>query len=198
VLGSLGIRLTDGGFGEAGSAFFTTPVDITNFSSTFFFHIVPGTTPMADGITFTIQNAGPTALGPSGGGLGYGPDQPGGPPGIPNSVAVKFDLFDNAGEGNNSTGIYTQGSSPTVPAIDLTPSGVNLHSQHVFRVDVTYTTGALNILITDTSPGGSFDPEVYSVNLVNEVGGPMAHVGFTGGTGGLSAIQDIQFWTFCH
>jgi len=31
-------------------------------------------------------------------------------------VAVKFDLFDNAGEGVNSTGFYTNGAAPTVPA----------------------------------------------------------------------------------
>ena len=58
--------------------------------------------PAADGITFTIQNNGPTALGGDGGALGYA--------GIPNSVAIKFDLYNNAGEGPNSTGLYINGA----------------------------------------------------------------------------------------
>jgi len=37
-------------------------------------------------------------------------------PGIATSVAVKFDLYDNSGEGTNSTGIYVNGASPTMPA----------------------------------------------------------------------------------
>jgi hypothetical protein len=48
--------------------------------------------------------------------------------GIGSSVAVKFDLYNNAGEGNNSTGLYTDGTSPTTPATTL-GSGVNLHSE---------------------------------------------------------------------
>ena len=51
-------------------------------------------------MTFTIQNTGLTALGPAGGGLGYGPDPPGGAAGIGKSVAIKFDLYDNDGEGD--------------------------------------------------------------------------------------------------
>ncbi len=70
-------------------------------------------------------------LGPSGGGLGYGPDLPTNPDAstntpIANSVAVKFDFFSNAGEGTDSTGLYTNGASPTIPAVDMTSSGVIL------------------------------------------------------------------------
>ena len=42
-------------------------------------------------MTFTIQGQGPTALGGRGINLGYG--------GLVQSVAVKFDVFDNGGEG---------------------------------------------------------------------------------------------------
>src|SRR5262249_45359425 len=91
-------RLTDGGTNEAGSIFTKDKFDIGNFSTQFTFVQHGGTNPSGGGITFTIQNAGGTALGSSGGGLGYGPDTPGTKPGIPNSVAIKFDLFDNFGE----------------------------------------------------------------------------------------------------
>src|SRR5262249_7783502 len=53
------IQLTDGGFGEASSAFANTPVNVTNFTTVFSFSMVPGTNPMADGMTFTIQNSVP-------------------------------------------------------------------------------------------------------------------------------------------
>src|SRR5262249_25744639 len=113
-------RLTDGGGTEAGTFFSDQKTDIRSFTTTFTFRQHDGTAPnMADGMTFIIQSNSPTALGPSGGGLGYGPDTPGGAGGIPHSIAVKFDLFSNQGEGNDSTGLYIDGASPTVPAIDM-------------------------------------------------------------------------------
>ena len=54
--------LTDD-FGQAGSIFTVSPVQITDFSSDFEFTILPGTVPPADGMTFCIQNAAPSALG---------------------------------------------------------------------------------------------------------------------------------------
>ena len=81
---------------------------------------------------------GTSALGPGGAGLGYGAPSPGGNGGIPNSVALKFDLYNNYGEGIDSTGLYVNGASPTVPALDMTASGVNLHSGDIFNVHMTY------------------------------------------------------------
>src|SRR5262249_13876776 len=80
--------LTDGGNTEAGTVSPPNAVDGPRFppQSTF-----QPPTPNGDGFTFTIQGVGPTALGPLGGGLGYGPDTPAGNPGIGRSVAVKFD-----------------------------------------------------------------------------------------------------------
>jgi hypothetical protein len=63
-----------------------------SFTNDFTFQM---TSPNADGMTFAIQRSGPTAIGPTGGGLGYGPGTQGGTPlGIPTSIAVKFDLYD--------------------------------------------------------------------------------------------------------
>ena len=115
--------------------------------------------------------------------------------GIPKSVAVKFDLWDNGGEGTNSTGIYTNGVLPTTPSTDLTPSGVDLHSAHVMKVHMTYDGTTLSWTITDTASGSSFSTSA-PVNIPNIVGGPTAYVGFTGATGGATATQDILAWTF--
>ena len=198
-LGSVA-ELTDGGFGEAGSIFSNETVHIANFTSTFTFSIRAGIG-MADGMTFCIQANGPTALGPAGGGLGYGPDSPGGTPGIPNSVAIKFDIFNNAGEGNNSTGVFSGGRSPTVAQaggdilIGLDGTGIDLKSQNVLRAELTYHGGELSIAITDTVTGALFS-ETVSVDIPSKVGSNTANVGFTGGTGGLTSVQDIQTWIF--
>jgi predicted RecA/RadA family phage recombinase len=188
------LRLTDTAGREAGSGFFSTPVNVQSFTTDFSFQL---TSPNGDGFTFTIHGgSSAAALGASGGGLGYGPDTPGGTPGIPNSVAVKFDLYNNAGEGSDSTGIYTDGASPTVPSFDMTSSGVNLHSGDVFRVHMTYDGTNLAMTITDTSTGKVFSHTFSNINIPGAVGANAGYVGFTGGTGGSTAIQEIITWTF--
>jgi hypothetical protein len=204
--GSL-LRLTSGSGGQAGSSF-GPYININTFTTTFTFHIhTPGSDPFADGMTFVIQGNGPQALGPSGGGLGYGPDQPGPGRGIRNSVAVKFDLYENVSEGTNSTGIFTDGRSPTVREIGLDPSFpdrsipldrnvINLHSQHPFKVEMLYDGGTLFVTITDTVTMASADQVYEGVDIPTLVGGDYAFVGFTGGTGGLTATQDVQSWKY--
>src|SRR5271166_5782105 len=98
------LELTNGGLYEAASAFATSPVDVTGFNTQFTFQLSAGTN-TADGFTFTIQNDGPTALGSMGGGLGYGTDGVHSGSTIGNSVAIKFDLYNNQGEGSDSTGL---------------------------------------------------------------------------------------------
>ncbi len=185
------LELTDGGASEASSAWFTTPVNVQSFTTDFSFQL---TNPNADGMTFAIQNAGLTALGPTGGGLGYGAGLPGGTPGIPTSVAVKFDLFQNSHEGNNSTGLYTNGASPTSPAITL-GGGVNLHSGDIFQVHMTYDGTTLTMTITDTVTNATFTTS-WAINIPGTVGGNTALVGFTAGTGGQTAKQEIITWKY--
>jgi hypothetical protein len=178
------LRLTDGGLNEAASAYWQAPLDIVQFNTEFSFQL---TNPQADGFTFTIQNGGPGALGGGGGALGY--------QGITPSVAVKFDLYNNAGEGNDSTGLYIDGALPEVPAIDLTGTGIDLHSQHVFNVSVSYDGAKMKVTETDETTHATAT-QSYTVNLPQLLGDTAAYVGFTGGTGGLSAVQDILGWTY--
>jgi glucose/arabinose dehydrogenase len=178
------IRLTDGGTSEAGSVFTSNQVNVSRFATTFDFQL---TSAAADGFAFVIQGVGNTALGQSGGGLGY--------QGIGSSAAIKFDLSDNAGEGNNSTGLYTNGAAPTGRAIDLNPTGIDLHSGHVFRASLDYNGSQLFVTIRDLTTGASAT-QTYTVNLPSLVGGSTAYVGFTGGTGGLTAVQDVLNWSY--
>jgi hypothetical protein len=189
-------RLTDGGgTNESGTIFTTQRVDIGTFNTSFTFQLHDGTAIEGDGITFIIQGSSPTALGPGGGGLGYGPDHPGGSGGIPNSIAVKFDTFDNAGEGADSTGLYLNGASPSIPAVNLSNTGIDLHSQDVFKVTLSYDGTTLTETITDTKTQATFTTQ-YTVNIAAAVGGNVGYVGFGGGTGGNTAVQDILTWTY--
>jgi hypothetical protein len=188
--------------GQAGSIFTNAKLGIKNFTTSFTFTIRPGTSPMADGMAFVIQNNSPDALGPTGGGLGYGPDTPGPNRGIGNSVAVKFDIYSNVNEGANSTGLFTAGRSPTVPEpgsgdvlVNLDGTGVDLKSTNPFQVQIIYSGGMLDVTITDTVTQKSAH-QSYPVDIVSNVGGNQAYVGFTAGTGGLSAIQEVQSWSF--
>ena len=69
ILGSR-LELTDGKINEAASVFSTSQQDITKFDSQFTFQLTKGNA--ADGFTFTSEGISPTALGQSGGDLGYG------------------------------------------------------------------------------------------------------------------------------
>jgi hypothetical protein len=179
------LQLTDGSPNETASIFYKKPVNVSSFTTTFTFQLLNA---VADGFTFTIQSISPTAIGSRGGGLGY--------QGIGNSVAVKFDLYSNAGEGNDSTGLYINGAAPTsANSIDLTKTGINLHSGDTFNVTMTYNGTTLNVTITDTVTNATAT-QSYQVNIPAIVGGTSAYVGFTGGTGGRTATQDILTWTY--
>ena len=185
------LELTDGGGYEAGSAFWTTPVNIQSFTTNFTFQL---TSAVADGFTFTIQDAGATALGAYGGSLGYGPTS-GTTGGIAKSVAIKFDIYSNSGEGTDSTGMYTGGASPTVPAVNLTSSGIVLSSGDTISAQLVYNGTTLTLNLTDTVTNNTFS-QAFTVNIPSTVGANTAYVGFTGGTGGSTAIQNIKTWTF--
>src|SRR5579862_9856238 len=195
ILNGSKLELTNGQPWEAASAFAASPVDVTGFNAQFTFQLSAGTT-TADGFTFTIQGAGPTALGSSGGGLGYGTDGVHSGSTIGKSVAVKFDLYNNQGEGADSTGLYTNGANPTnIGSIDLTPTGLNLHSGDIFQVNIAYSGTSLAETIKDTQTNTTFTRN-YTINIPATVGANSAYVGFTAGTGGLAATQDILTWTF--
>ena len=133
--------------------------------------------PMEEGWgTEQIPNNGPTAS-------------------IGKSVAIKFDIYSNSGEGNDSTGLFTDGATPTLPAVNLTSSGIVLASGDTIAAQLTYNGTTLTLNLTDTVTNKTFT-QAFTVNIPSTVGANTAYVGFTGGTGGASAIQNIKTWTF--
>jgi len=185
---ALALTTTNGTF-QASSAWYPTAVNIQNFTTDFSFQMSAGS-PTADGLTFTLQNGSTAQLGGAGGNLGYGLN-------TANSIAVKFDLYNNNGEGPDSTGLYLNGASPTTPAVDMTGSGIDLHSGDVFRVHMTYDGTNLAMTITDANTAASFSI-TWPVNIPSTVGANTAFAGFTGATGGYTANQNILSWTMSY
>ncbi len=189
------LQLTTGGTNQAGSVFWNTPVRVQSFSTDFNFQLSGSGGLLADGFTFTVQNDNPNALGPIGAGLGYGAGAPGKPLGIPNSVAVKFDLWNNDGEGHNSTGVYTDGASPTVPSVDLTGSGLDITSGDTFSAHISYDGKTLYLTLHDLVTGATA-VRSFPIDIPKTVGGSTGYVGFTAGSGGVGASQKILSWTY--
>jgi hypothetical protein len=183
-LNGTGLLLTNGGQYQASSAWYSTPLNVQSFTTDFTFQL---TNAVADGFTFALQNNNSTIVGASAGNLGYGY--------IPNSLAIKFDLFNNSGEGPDSTGLFTNGTPPMVPALDMTSSGVNLHSGDTMAVHLVYNGTTLAMTITDTVTKKSFSTS-WTINIPSTIGSNTAFVGFTGGTGYSSASQKILTWTY--
>ena len=198
------ISLTQG-YADTAASVFSGWVEVQAFTTDFTFqisdavggkYVPPLEGGQADGFAFVIQNRGNTyAVGGLGGGLGY--------VGIPDSVAIKFDLYDNKGEGSNSTGIYEDGAYPGQPSIDLTGTGIDLHSPDIFDAHITYDGTTLILTLTDTVTQATWSHE-FPIDIPTVIGAAYgfpndlryAHVGFTGGTGGETSTIQILSWTY--
>ncbi len=178
------LQLTNGGLNQAGSVFWSAPISIQAFTTTFEFQLSDA---QGNGFTFTLQNVAPTALGGNSAGLGY--------QGIQKSVAVKFNFYNQQNEGSDSTGIYTNGQAPVLPTVDLTPSGIVLGSGDSIQAQVNYDGTTLTLNLLDLVTNKTFTMSQV-INIPQVVGGNTAYVGFTGGTGGLSSSQKILTWTY--
>ncbi len=179
------LRVTTATNNQAGGAWSRAKVSVGCFTTSFSFQLTNAT---ADGFCFVMQNQSATALGSTGGGIGY--------QGLTRSFCIKFDLYNNSGEGTNSTGLYTGGAAPTVPSIDLTSSGINLRNGHTYNVVVSYDGTTLIWTITDAANALFTATNSSTQNIPSIIGGSLAYVGFVGSTGGSYAQQDILTWTY--
>jgi hypothetical protein len=143
--------------------------------------------PQANGLTFTIQNMGATALGGDSAGLAYQD--------IKKSVAVKFNFYNYNNEGDDSTGVYTDGEPPVTPTVDMTSSGVILRSGDTMQATLSYNGTTLSLTLLDTVTSKKFTMS-KAIDIPSTVGANTAYVGFTGGTGGLASTMKILTWTY--
>jgi hypothetical protein len=213
------LRLTGTGLDEAGAAFTNSPVTLGAggaFSTQFQFRITaPGGIDPADGFAFLLA-ANPTGLGgggvSSGGGfLGYG--------GVPNSVAIEFDTFNNGGvDGNSSnhvaidenghvidgtsfsdqnlTNVYAQALCDFTSANSYSRAGC-LSNGDLWTALITYDGTNLNLNLTDPAEGSTDSVYVnLPINISSFLGTNTPFVGFGAGTGGGVENHDIINWEF--
>ncbi len=233
VLGESNVlRITSSAGNQTGSAWYVTPQTVNNgFTTTFQFQFTYPSTPPADGIAFVIQNSSTTAIGytgGNGGAIGYGDADgnrnPSQGSGIPNSLAIEFDTYQNSWDPqavNNSVNhvaIQSCGTGPNTSHHGYLCGGgtgpnstlgnpvvtANMADGAVHSVTITYfpacstCTPATVANIQVVLDGVNLYPNGVAVDL-SSIGlsdGGTAYVGFTGATGGDSETQDITSWMF--
>lgn len=178
------LNLTSAANNQATTAWFNTPQSVTNFTASFTYDFLGGTTNPADGFSFILQNTALNALGGGGGALGY--------LGINNSVALGFDVWNNntAGTATNSafsasgyTGFNNYQNTGTVSLRDVV---------NTVNVNIAYRDGVFTETLTQ---GANVYTRSAFYNVSSRVG-TTGFIGFGGGTGGANAGQAISNFTY--
>jgi hypothetical protein len=175
------VTLTDGNGGEASSAFLYAAQYVGAFIASFTYQDVGGGG--ADGFAFVLQNAlsGPSALGGSGGALGY--------QGISPSVALEFNIYSSYGVG---MAIRTNGATGS-PYASTGP--VNVAGGHPIGVSLAYNGSSLSLTLTDSVSHVSFASNM-ALNIPGVLGTNIAYVGVTGADGGINSVQIVSNFVF--
>ncbi|MBZ5640195.1 MAG: PxKF domain-containing protein [Acidobacteriia bacterium] len=206
------LRLTSADSNERGAAWFATQQPVTGgFTSTFTFQITGLSSPLnADGIAFVIQNAeaGTAAIGGIGEGIGYATHPPTEEPGIPDSLGVELDTYQNAYDPNaNHVAIQSCGTASNSPdhndpncALGINPApGVTLADGNAHTVRVDYNPPAeetSNFIVSiDGVQVLAIAVDLSTKLSLGEEGG-VAWVGLTAATGGSFENHDILSWSF--
>jgi hypothetical protein len=174
---------TDGNGGEAVSAWYDYPVFIDGFTATFTYQDVGGSPGNnADGMSFDLQENGPTFLGSTGGDLAVD--------GLSPSANWEFNLYSPNGIGaifhtdGEAYGYYGTGS-------------VDVSSGHPIQVTIIYNPGgAVQETLVDTETSSSFVTNYNIGDLVLLLGDSLATIGFTSTDGGVSSVQTVSNFSF--
>ena len=210
------LRLTGAAENQVGGAWLSGRAAVQNgFTTTFQFQITdrggykpdwePGVfNDGADGFTFTIQNAGQTALGLYASGIGYY--------GIPNSLSIEFDTWNNkpsycepngnhiavqslGAAGNQPEHCADAGGAFPNPTLGIAIPAKDMSNGTIYDVTITYLPGALSIYFDDLS-SPLLTVNVNLGSLLNLENGREAYIGFTSSTGGAFENHDILQWSY--
>lgn len=200
------LRVTPATYGQSGSFFSTSAVSLASdasFSSAFRFRITSSGGICdedgcgADGLVFAVQTVSNTAGG-AGGGIGYS--------GLPKSVGVEFDTWNNGGwddSNGNHVGVDLNGNIDSVAQTNL-PTGVGnvnrMNNGAIWSAWVDYN-GVTDLLEVRLAQGESVARPTtallsYGVDLTTYLLTTDAFVGFTSGTGSAYGNHDILAWQF--
>ena len=135
----------------------------------------------ADGMALVFQDKGTGAIGNSGGGLGY--------VGISSAkAAYQINLFADSSRtiGSNFVTTNTSGTYNST-------GSVNFASGHLIQVQLSYNSHAhqLTEKLTDLISNTTYTKTYSNINLAGLLG-PTTYVGFTGGSGAVTAVQSVQ------
>ncbi len=197
--------------GSAGAVWAAQKQDISlGFDTTMTIHIQDKVGGGADGIALVIQNAAPTPLGGTGGGMGFARNLVYNQPGIANSFALELDMWNNNTKdwpepGDNHLSFQSKGLLENVPDMsgslaNAATSDMSDGSTHTVRLN--YTAGIMSVYL-DGSLTASLSAAVDLSTLLsldttgNGVG--KAWVGVTAATGGSvdreAHVLDSWNWT---
>lgn len=186
------LRVTPSAYNSSGSAFSTSTVVLgadVSFSTRFTFNFNAPLNTGADGLVFVVQTNS-NAVGGLGVGIGYS--------GIPNSLGIEFDSWNNGaidGNSANHVGINLSGSVNSLARIEA-PYTLDNGGDLTAWVDYNGATDLLEVRLSNTLLRPTDALLSYSVDLVSILGTPNAFLGFTSGTGIAGANHDVISWTF--
>jgi hypothetical protein len=196
------LRVTPSALNQSGAGYSTTAITLgagATFSTTFQFQITnAGGIAPADGITFVLA-ANPSGLGFGGGGLGY--------QGVPNSVAIEFDTFNNGGADLSSNHVAIDVGGVLTNTASANPYGVAtcvfpttylspgcLANGDIWTAVIGYDGTNLTASVQDGANAVQTVINSFPINIAADLGTINAFVGFTGGTGSGFENQDILNW----
>ena len=193
------LRLTPALSAQSGSAFSTTTINATNFSSFFKFRITsPGgltfdgnPTTGADGLVFVVQNIS-SNIGSVGAGIGYG--------GIGQSIGVEWDTWHNTANNDpdsNHLGIDINGNvnhgagSPNTVSIPT-----RFDDENIWYSWVDYNGTTLEVRTNQTGIRPNNPTLSQNLDIASILGSNSAYVGFTSATGSAWGNHDILSWEY--
>lgn len=183
------LRLAPAASLRRGSAWSAAPLETgRSFSTRFRVAAHDGSVYPGDGLTFTLQSQGPSALGDNGGAHGYA-----GLARIAPSVAVDVSLFPQIfNGGTEAVGILVNGDNAN-PVATGTSAARLYGAPFTVWVDYDAATHALRAFVDAAGTKPARPLASATVDLAATVG-PSAYVGFTAGTGVFDADFDLLDW----
>jgi hypothetical protein len=180
---------------QIGSAYSTSTVNVSNFSASFSFQFSGSSAyGPADGIVFVIKNPASQTSGGDGGGLGYGTITTGSGTysGIPQSVGIEFDNWNNSEVGDpsgNHIGIDTNGTMTSLATLDLSPA---FNDAGVWYAWVDFDGSDLSVSVSTTDSKPNTPMLTYTIgDLKTIIDSPTALIGFTGSTGLATQTEQV-------
>lgn len=180
------LTLTDGGAGQASTAFLTNAIYVGGvWTASYIYNSHGGG---ADGTAFILQNtaANAFALGTGGSGVGYAGMNS-------NSLAFIINLYNGNGE---TPGVALSKNGITGGTIYSSALPVSTTTTNDILVTLNWASGVLTATLKDTATLATYTTNYTVGSLASILGANVAYVGFGGGDGGITSFQTVSNFQF--